>query len=78
MRKLVVSIFSFLLFACCLILPVPSHAAAVPDTSVIQEGIRSAECVRPYNGGVLIANYGTEHVPPGIAKEPRGILPGDG
>ena len=74
MRKLVVSIFSFLLFACCLILPVPSHAAAVPDTSVIQEGIRSAECVRPYEGGVLIANYGSEHVPPGIDDRKGYIL----
>ena len=74
MRKLVVSIFSFLLFACCLIFPVPSHAAAVPDTSVIQEGIRSAECVRPYNGGVLIANYGTDHVPPGIDDRKGYIL----
>ncbi|MBR4908011.1 MAG: PQQ-binding-like beta-propeller repeat protein [Acidaminococcaceae bacterium] len=71
MIKLLVS---FLLFACCLILPLPSHAAAVPDTSVIQEGIRSAECVRPYNGGVLIANYGTEHVPPGIDDREGYIL----
>ena len=74
MRKLVVSIFSFLLFACCLIFPVPSHAAAVPDTSVIQEGIRFAECVRPYDGGVLIANYGSEHVPPGIDDRKGYIL----
>ena len=74
MRKLLISFFSFLLFACCLILPVPSHAAAVPDTSVIQEGIRSAECVRPYNGGVLIANYGTDHVPPGIDDRKGYIL----
>ena len=74
MKKLVISFFSFLLFACCFILPLPSHASAVPDTSVIQEEILSAECVRPYNGGVLIANYGTEHVPPGIDDRKGFIL----
>ena len=74
MKKVLVSFFSFLLFACCFILPLPSHAAAVPDSSAIQEGIRSAECVRPYEGGVLIANYGTEHVPPGIDDRKGYIL----
>lgn len=74
MKKLFVSFFPFLLFASCFILPLPSHAAAVPDTSVIQEGIRFAECVRPYDGGVLIANYGSEHVPPGIDDRKGYIL----
>ena len=74
MKKVLMSFFSFLLFACCFILPLPSYAAAVPDTSVIQEGIWSAECVRPYNGGVLIANYGTDHVPPGIDDRKGYIL----
>ena len=66
MKKLLVSLFSFLLFACCFIFPLPSHAAAMPDTSEIREGIRFSECVRPYDGGVLIANYGSQHKMPGI------------
>ena len=66
MKKLLVSLFSFLLFACCFIFPLPSHAAAMPDTSEIREGIRFSECVRPYDGGVLIANYGSRNKMPGI------------
>ena len=66
MKKLLVSFFSFLLFACCFILPLPSHAATMPDTSEIREGIRFSECVRPYDGGTLIANYGSQHKMPGI------------
>ena len=73
MKKLLVSLFSFLLFACCFILPLPSHAASVPDTSVIQDGIRFSECVRPYNGGVLIANYGSQHKTPAI-DEVKGYI----
>jgi hypothetical protein len=74
LKKSVVSFLSFLLFACCFILPLPSHAAAMPDTSEIREGIRFSECVRPYDGGVLIANYGSEHVPPGIDDRKGYIL----
>ena len=59
-------LLSFLLFVCCFTLTLQSHAAVMPDTSEIREGIRFSECVRPYNGGVLIANYGSAHVPPGI------------
>lgn len=59
-------LLSFLLFVCCFILTFQSHAAVMPDTSEIREGIRFSECVRPYDGGVLIANYGSAHVPPGI------------
>ncbi len=63
MKKL---LLSFLLVACCFIFPLPSHAAVMPDTSEIRDGIRFSECVRPYDGGVLIANYGSQHKMPGI------------
>ena len=66
MKKLLASFFSFLLFACCFVIPLPSYAATMPDTSEIREGIRFSECVRPYDGGVLIANYGSRHKMPGI------------
>jgi hypothetical protein len=66
MKKLLTAFFSFLLFLCCFMLPLPSQAAVMPDTSVIREGIRFSECVRPYDGGVLIANYGSRHKMPGI------------
>ena len=59
-------LLSFLLFVCCFTLTLQSHAAVMPDTSEIREGIRFSECVRPYNGGVLIANYGSQHKMPGI------------
>ena len=66
MKKFSILFFSFLLFLCCFMLPSPSNAAVMPDTSVIREGIRFSECVRPYEGGVLIANYGSQHKMPGI------------
>ena len=67
MKKFLTLFFTFFLFiVSCFIFPFPSHAAAVPDTSEIREGIRFSECVRPYNGGVLIANYGSRHKMPGI------------
>ena len=61
-------LFSFLLFVCCFTLTLHSHAAPapLPDTSEIREGIRFSECVRPYDGGVLIANYGSQHKMPAI------------
>ena len=59
-------LLSFLLFVCCFTLTLQSHAAVMPDTSEIREGIRFSECVRPYNGGVLIANYGSQHKMPAI------------
>ena len=66
MKKILIAVFSFLLFTCCCFLPLRSFAAPGPDVSIIQDGIRFSECVRPYDGGVLIANYGSAHVPPGI------------
>ena len=74
MKKSVVSFLSLLLFACCFILPLPSHAATMPDTSEIREEIRFAECVRPYDGGLLIANYGSQHKTPGIDDKKGYIL----
>ena len=59
-------LLSFLLFVCCFTFTLQSHAAAMPDTSEIREGIRFSECVRPYDGGVLIANYGSQHKMPAI------------
>ena len=64
---------SVLFFVFCFIFPLPSHAAAMPDTSEIREGIRFSECVRPYDGGVLIANYGSQHKMPGI-NEVKGYI----
>ena len=55
MKKNLITVFSFLLFICCCFLPFGSFAAPAPDVSVIQDGIRFSECVRPYDGGVLIA-----------------------
>ena len=67
MKKFLSMFFTFFLFIIsCFILPLPSHAAATPDTSEIREGIRFSECVRPYDGGMLIANYGSQHKMPGI------------
>ena len=66
MKKNLITVFSFLLFICCCFLPFGSFAAPAPDVSVIQDGIRFSECVRPYDGGVLIANYGSEHKMPAI------------
>ena len=74
MKKNLITVFSFLLFICCCFLPPGSFAAPGPDVSVIQDGIRFSECVRPYDGGVLIANYGSEHVPPGIDDRKGYIL----
>ena len=60
MKKFLTSFFTFFLFIIsCFILTSPSRAAVTPDTSEIRDGIRFSECVRPYNGGVLIANYGS-------------------
>ena len=67
MKKFLTSFFTFFLFIIsCFILTSPSRAAVTPDTSEIRDGIRFSECVRPYNGGVLIANYGSQHKMPGI------------
>ena len=67
MKKFLAPFFVFFLFIIsCIILPLPSHAAVAPDTSEIRDGIRFSECVRPYDGGVLIANYGSQHKMPGI------------
>ena len=66
MKKNLITVFSFLLFICCCFLPFGSFAAPAPDVSVIQDGIRFSECVRPYDGGVLIANYGSKHKIPAI------------
>lgn len=55
---------------------VPTHAGNMPKdetTKVITEGIRFCESTYPYNGGILIANFGTEQLNP-LNNENKGYI----
>lgn len=54
----------------------PVHAGNMPKgetTNVITEGIRFCESTYPYNGGILIANFGTEQLNP-LNNENKGYI----
>lgn len=55
---------------------IPAHAGNMPKdetTKVITEGIRFCESTYPYNGGILIANFGTEQLNP-LNNENKGYI----
>ncbi|MCC8171861.1 MAG: hypothetical protein LIP00_08785 [Parabacteroides sp.] len=57
-------------------LSVPACAGNKPKSEtakVITEGIRFCESTYPYNGGILIANFGTEQLNP-LNKENKGYI----
>lgn len=54
----------------------PAYAGSMPEgktTKVITEGIRFCESTYPYNGGILIANFGTEQLNP-LNREKKGYI----
>lgn len=54
----------------------PAYAGSMPagkTTKVITEGIRFCESTYPYNGGILIANFGTEQLNP-LNREKKGYI----
>ena len=51
----------------------PAEAANAPLVSVVHEGIRFAESVYPYDGGVFISNFGSENMSP-QAGENKGYI----
>lgn len=47
----------------------------IEPVAIVQDGIRFCESTYPYNGGILIANFGTSELNP-LNSEERDILSG--
>ena len=51
----------------------PTEKAQQPETTIISDSIRFCESTYPYQGGILIANFGTEQLNP-LNTEGRGYI----